>query len=366
MNYGLPLVQLIDDAPDNLTLMVDLLGARYRTRVATSGERGLALIRQQPPDLVLLDLMMPGIDGFEVCRQLKADPLTAAIPVIFLTTRDDEDIERRGFEAGAVDFVRKPVHPQGFLARVGTHIELKAANDALRSQADKLELEVARRTQEISTVQDVTILAMASLAETRDNETGNHIRRTQLYVHALATALKHHPRFRDQLTNENIQLLYKSAPLHDIGKVGVPDNILRKPGKLTPDEFEEMKRHTVYGRDAILRAEKQLGSRASFLRFAREIAMSHQEKWDGSGYPEGLAGDAIPLSARLMAVADVYDALISKRVYKPAYSHAYALQVIEEGRGTHFDPDVADAFLAIRNRVEEIAGHYADRDDGSA
>ena len=209
-------------------------------------------------------------------------------------------------------------------------------------------------------MQDVTILAMASLAETRDNETGNHIRRTQLYVHALAIALKTHPRFRDVLTPENIQLLYKSAPLHDIGKVGVPDSILRKPGKLTSEEFEEMKRHTFYGRDAILRAEQQLGSRASFLRFAREIALSHQEKWDGSGYPEGLVGDAIPVSARLMAVADVYDALVSKRIYKPAYSHAYALEIIEQGRGLHFDPDVVDAFLNIRNRVEEIATHYAD------
>jgi putative two-component system response regulator len=357
-------VQIIDDSPDNLALMVDLLGTTCRTRVATSGERGLALVRQQPSDLVLLDVMMPGMDGLEVCRRLKEDPHTAHVPVIFLTTRDDEDLERRGLELGAVDFLRKPVHPPVFLARVRTHVALKRANDALRDQAERLELEVAQRTAEISTIQDVTILAMASLAETRDNETGNHIRRTQLYVQALAVQLRDHPRFRDELTTENIQLLYKSAPLHDIGKVGVPDHILRKPGRLTPDEFEEMKRHTIYGRDAILRAEELLGSQASFLRFAREIALSHQEKWDGSGYPEGLAGDAIPLSARLMAVADVYDALISKRVYKPAFPHDEAVRIITEGRGAHFDPDVVDAFLAIRHKVRAIAVKFADPDQG--
>jgi putative two-component system response regulator len=209
-------------------------------------------------------------------------------------------------------------------------------------------------------MQDATILAMASLAETRDNETGNHLRRTQHYVAALARRLQGHPRFAAVLTDDNIDLLFKSAPLHDIGKVGVPDAILLKPGRLNAEEFETMKLHTVYGRDAIASVEVYLGCSNDFLHFASEIAYSHQEKWDGSGYPEGLCGDAIPVSARLMAVADVYDALISRRVYKPAMTHEEAVVIMREGRGSHFDPDVFDAFLQIETEVREIAQRFCD------
>jgi len=205
-------------------------------------------------------------------------------------------------------------------------------------------------------------MAMASLAETRDNETGNHIRRTQNYVAALARKLKSHARFSNELTDENIDLLYKSAPLHDIGKVGIPDNILLKPDKLTSEEFEVMKLHTVYGRETILSVEKYLGESNEFLRFAREITYSHQEKWDGSGYPENLVGDAIPLSARLMAVADVYDALISRRVYKPAFSHEEAISIMRKGHGTHFDPDILDAFLQITDEFRQIANQFKESD----
>jgi putative two-component system response regulator len=225
-----------------------------------------------------------------------------------------------------------------------------------------LEHLVQKRTARLSQMQDAIILAMASLAETRDNETGNHIRRTQHYVAALARALQHHPRFVGLLTDAHIELLYKSAPLHDIGKVGIPDRILLKPGRLTPDEFEIMKQHTVIGRDAILDVERHLGTGDTFLRFAREIAYSHQEKWDGSGYPEGLTGDAIPVSARLMAVADVYDALICRRVYKPAFPHHEAMRLLREGRGTHFDPDVLDAFLQIEAEIVAIAARFRDEE----
>jgi putative two-component system response regulator len=209
-------------------------------------------------------------------------------------------------------------------------------------------------------------MAMASLAETRDNETGNHIRRTQHYVRALARKLRGHPKFRAVLDDETIEVLYKSAPLHDIGKVGIPDSILLKPGKLTPQEFEVMKTHTTLGRDAIATAEKLINEPSSFLRHAREIAHYHQEKWDGSGYPEGLAGARIPVSARLMAVADVYDALISRRVYKPPFPHSKAVEIIKEGRGKHFDPDMVDAFLAIAEEFRAIAERYADTDDDLA
>jgi putative two-component system response regulator len=237
---------------------------------------------------------------------------------------------------------------------------IKAAADVLRNQKTVLQREVALATAELASLQDVTILTMASLAETRDNETGNHVLRTQHYVKALAEQLRGHERFSHFLTRENIELLFKSAPLHDIGKVGVPDRILLKPDKLDHDEFEIMKTHTTLGRDAIESAEKRLGADVPFLRFAKEIAYSHQEKWDGSGYPQGLAGDAIPLSARLMALADVYDALITARVYKPAFPHEEAVQIIARGRATHFDPDVCDAFLATQAEFQVIARRFAD------
>ncbi|MCP4401211.1 MAG: HD domain-containing protein [bacterium] len=215
------------------------------------------------------------------------------------------------------------------------------------------------QTRELLLTQEVTIHGMASLAETRDNETGKHILRTQRYVRLLAERLKDVPRFCDFLDDASIELLFKSAPLHDIGKVGVPDRILLKPGKLTPEEFDEMKKHTIYGRDALLSAEERIGSN-SFLSFAKEIAYTHHEKWDGSGYPQGLKADEIPCAGRLMALADVYDALISKRVYKPAFTHEKAKTIILEGRGTHFDPDVVDMFMKREEEFRKIARDYAD------
>ena len=241
-----------------------------------------------------------------------------------------------------------------------THVELKTSRDELNARYHTLEELVEARTREVVAIQDVTIRLIGSLAETRDNETGNHIRRTQNYVKLLARRLSAHPRYAATLTPAVIESLYKSAPLHDIGKVGIPDHILLKPGKLTDEEFEVMKTHTTLGRQAIERAEQDLGAEVRFLRFAKEIAQSHQEKWDGSGYPEGLAGEAIPLSARLMALADVYDALISKRVYKPAFTHEESLALIAKGRGTHFAPDVYDAFLDVADAFRDIALQYAD------
>jgi putative two-component system response regulator len=304
--------------------------------------------------------MMPGMDGYEVCQRLKADPQTADIPVIFLTAKVQVEDEEKGLKLGAVDYITKPISPPVVLARVETHLTLKNARQFLQDRNAYLEEEVRRRTREVVAIQDVIIVAMASLAETRDNETGNHIRRTQHYVRALAKRLQTHPRFTQFLTDEAIELLFKSAPLHDIGKVGIPDRILLKPAQFTPEEFEVMKTHTTLGRDAILVAEQHLDLPHSFLRIAREIAYSHQEKWDGSGYPEGLSGDDIPISARLMAVADVYDALISQRIYKEAMPHEQAVAILREGRGTHFDPDVVDAFLEIAEEFRAIAARFVD------
>jgi putative two-component system response regulator len=353
---------VVDDTPQNLRLMSSLLGGEYRVLVANGGERALELAAGDArPDLILLDVMMPQVDGYEVCRLLKENPLTRDIPVIFLTARNEAEDEQIGFDVGAVDYITKPISPPIMLSRVHAQLMLKRARDLLADQNQYLEAEVRRRMRELAAVQDATIMALASLAETRDNETGNHIRRTQHYVRALALAVRGHPRFRDALRDDAaIELLYKSAPLHDIGKVGIPDHILLKPGELTPAEFAVMRTHTLLGRDAIMVAEHAIETPQSFLRYAREIALSHHEKWNGSGYPEQLAGDAIPLSARLMAVADVYDALISRRVYKPPFPHEMALAIMREGRGSHFDPDLLDAFLGMADECQRIARRFAD------
>jgi putative two-component system response regulator len=274
--------------------------------------------------------------------------------------------EQLGLGLGAADYISKPISAPIVLARIKTQLSMKRVHDFLRDQNHFLETEIQTRTREIVALQDVTIHTMASLAETRDSETGNHIRRTAHYVKALAEKLRPNPRFSEFLTDKNIELLFKSAPLHDIGKVGIPDRILLKPGRFEGNEMEIMKTHTTLGRDAILQAERELGLEVDFLKYAKEIAYGHQEKWDGSGYPQGLVGDAIPISARLMAVADVYDALISRRVYKEGMSHEAAVAIITEGRGQHFDPDMVDAFLALQQDFIDIAQRYADSDHDMA
>jgi putative two-component system response regulator len=359
-----PVVLVVDDTADNLSLMAGLLKDTYRVKVANSGEKALKIVQgDSPPDLILLDIMMPGMSGYEVCQLLKSSDATRCIPIIFLTAMTAVEDEKKGLELGAADFITKPISPPIVMARVATQLQVKAAADFLRDQNAYLENEVAKRTAELSAVQDVTIMAMASLAETRDSDTGNHIRRTQYYVKVLAEKLSTHPRFRSYLTTSAIDTLFKSAPLHDIGKVGIPDRILLKPGKFTQEEFEIMKSHTTLGRDAIVRAEQQLNLKVDFLNCAKEIAYFHQEKWDGSGYPTGASGDAIPISARLMALADVYDALISRRVYKEGMPHERAAAIIVEGRGTHFDPDMVDAFVDLQDEFRAIALQYADTDD---
>ncbi len=364
-----PRILVVDDEPLNIKVLVDLLGPGYALSVAKNGEQALERLRIGPlPDLVLLDVMMPGMDGHRVCEIMKATPDYADIPVIFVTAMGEVEDEAKGFALGAVDYLTKPVSPPVALARVRTHLRLREANRVLQDYNKVLEQEVHDRTREVMArtrqvvqTQDVTIRALASLAETRDNETGNHIRRTQHYVKVLAEALADHERFAAHLDADTIELLFKSAPLHDIGKVGIPDAILLKPGKLTPDEFDIMKTHADLGRDALLAAAAgsdldQIG----FLRLACDIAGGHHEKWDGSGYPRGLKGEDIPFSARLMAVADVYDALICKRVYKPAFTHDDAMRMIREGSGTHFDPAVVEALTRREDAFKGIAARFAD------
>jgi len=351
----------VDDTLANIDVLKGVLAQDYLVQAALNGKVALKIIEKQKPDLILLDIMMPEMDGYEVCKILKSKKLTNDIPIIFLTAKSQEDDEAKGLSLGAVDYITKPISPPILKERIKNHLLLQASKKLLERQNELLEERVIQRTSQLSELQDVAMVAMGALAESRDPETGNHIRRTQRYVKVLATEAAKYGPYKAFLTPEVITSLYKSAPLHDIGKVGIEDSILLKPGKLTDEEFEEMKLHTTYGRDAIAAAEMSIDSADNFLIFAKEIAYSHQEKWDGSGYPEGLVGEDIPLSARIMAVADVYDALISKRVYKPAFPHEKAVNIIFEGKGSHFEPLLVDCFLAVADEFNQVAKSFADK-----
>lgn len=368
---------VVDDQIENRFILEDLLSSEYEVACFEDGADLMeAMGRGQKADIFLLDIMMPRLNGYEVCRRLKADPATRHLPVLFISSLESEEDEEFGLSLGAEDFIHKPFSPPVVLARIRNHLKLSQTSRQLRRYNEELEQLVRERTdvvlhqseelvrsaKRIAAAQGATITAFCSLAEARDNETGNHIRRTQNYVRALAERLCIHPRFAEALNGETIDLLYRSAPLHDVGKVAIPDAILLKPGKLTPEEWVVMKTHCQHGHDALLSAEKELGEEGGFLHYAREIALGHHERWDGTGYPQGLAGEAIPLSARLMAVADVYDALISRRVYKPAFSHEKALEILREGRGNHFDPDILDSALDIEEEFREIAQRYRDEE----
>lgn len=358
-----PTLLVVDDTPENIDVLDGILRKDYKIRAALNGEKAIRIATgKNPPDLILLDIMMPDMDGYEVCRVLKARSDTKTIPVIFVTAKGDIVDESKGFEVGCVDYITKPVSAPLVRARVKSQL-------ALYDQSRSLEHMVRDRTRELLHTQDVTILGLALLAEYRDNETGGHIMRTQQYVRTLAEHLVQIPKYRRDLDGEMIELLFKSTPLHDIGKVGVPDSILLKPGPLTDAEFAVMKKHTIYGGDALARAEKALktGESSTFLKLGKEIAYTHHEKWDGSGYPYGLKGEEIPLSGRLMALFDIYDALISKRVYKPPFPHAKAVAIITEGDGKvmpeHFDPEILEVFKEHHDSFRQIALNFVDHQE---
>jgi len=352
INLSKSKILVVEDNETNIDLLVELLGDDYIVSVALNGEKALDIVNKNPPDLILLDIMMPGMDGYEVCRRIKSNEKTKYIPIIFLTAMNQDDDELKGLDLGAVDYIKKPFNPKIVKHRVQNNLELKKYRDSLEQLVNE-------KTSELALTQDVTIESMGTLAEYRDPETGGHIKRTRNYVLILAKYLSKKPKYKKLLDDETIELLYKSAPLHDIGKVGVEDKILLKKGSLTHEEFEKMKLHTIYGRNAIKNSEKKLGEN-SFLRLAKEIAYTHHEKWDGSGYPRGLKGEDIPISGRIMAVADVYDALISKRVYKPPFTHEKAKTILIDGKGNHFDPGIIDAFLELEEEFRQIAIKYAD------
>lgn len=340
-------VLIVDDTPSNIHVLMEILKDDYAIIVATSGPKALTLAAgPTPPDLILLDVMMEGMDGHDVCRHLKGDVRTSAIPIIFVTTLSQTEDEATGLDLGAVDYITKPINPAIVKARVRNHLELK-------SHRDNLEMLVAEQVQSISSSRLSTIFALSKLAESRDDDTGQHLERTQIYCEMIARRLMEKGLFPDVVDERFIETIYWASPLHDVGKVAVPDKVLCKEGKLTEEEFEIMKSHTLRGAET-LRLVTESYPDNDFIKMGLAIARSHHEKWDGSGYPDRLVGEAIPLAARIMAVADVYDALTSKRCYKEALSHESATQIIFDDSGRHFDPVMVEAFQEIAPQVDAV------------
>jgi putative two-component system response regulator len=357
---GEPFTILIaDDVPESLARLSDMLMPSYQVVATDSGASALRIAALEPqPQVLLIDSGMPGRVAYEVLSRLRADPHTADIPVLFIADGAEEEV--RAFEAGVADCLVKPLAAPVVHARLRAQVMLRQARDVLHHHDAWLESEVTQRMAEDEAIQAASIRALAYVAENRDAKTGNHLLRIQGYMGELARCLAHRPHYRDVLTPRYINLMVRSAPLYDIGKVGIPDAILQKPGRLTPEEWEIIKTHAALGAKAIERAERDAKCPAEFLALAKEIARWHHEKWDGSGYPDGLVGDAIPLSARLMAISDVFDAIISTRAYKPAMAYEKARGVIAARRGRHFDPDVADAFESCFDRLVLVAERHPD------
>ena len=333
-------VLVVDDSPENIDLLSEILREDYRVRVATSGEKALKIVySDEPPDLILLDIMMPGVSGLEICRRLKANPDRRRIPIIFVTAMSSTEDERRGLEIGAVDYITKPISPPIVMARVRTHL-------ALYDQSRELANMVAQRTTELLTTRQQIIRRLGRAAEFKDNETGNHVLRMSHYARLIALA--------HGLGEESAGIIFNTAPMHDIGKIGIPDAILLKPGKLDAAEWEVMYQHPIMGAEIIGKHDNEL------LETARIIALTHHEKWDGSGYPQGLKGEAIPLEGRIVAIADVFDALVWVRPYKPALPLETALQYFDEQSGRHFDPTLLVAFKKALPEILRIKEIYAD------
>lgn len=348
-----PRILLVDDSELNLKILEKTLKSGYELARAVSGEECLEKIRDVGPDLVLLDIMMPGLDGYETCRRIKASPLGKFTQVILVSANATTAERLKGYEAGADDYIVKPFGPDELLAKVRIHFRLRMMIEDLWSANAKIQqfnAELGRmvevRTAEIVATRDIAIFAMAKLTESRDVETGEHLERMRHYCRILAEELRRNGPYRDQITDAFVEDLFQSSPLHDIGKVGIPDAILLKPGRLTVEEFEIMKKHTVIGSQALVKTAEHTDF-GGFLAMAIDVTRYHHERFDGRGYPDGLAGLQIPLSARIVALADVYDALTSARVYRPAYEPERARQMIEFEEGKYFDPVIVNAFRAI-------------------
>lgn len=377
----------LDDQTDVLHGLAAVLGPHHHLHAFHRAESLYRYLDAgHPCDLILLDAVMPEPDGFEVCRTLRARPSMDTIPMIFLTSLDDSVEEAHALRCGAADFVHKPISAPVLLARIHHHLQLSHALRTIRESHLRLEEAVMLRTRELAhrnaqlvsslkmleTTRNAVLVSLTSLAETRENDTGRHVVRTQRYIGTLARALRLNPSYAELLDDATIEAFCSSAPLHDIGKVAIPDHILRKPGPLDPNEMALMKTHVDRGREAIERAQQACPtidpelfeglhvSGQAFLAHAHDIVWCHHERWDGTGYPRGLAGTQIPVSARLMSVADVYDALRTPRIYKRAYPHDEACHYLVEQRGRQFDPNIIDAFLRVEGEFDRIARELAD------
>ena len=349
-------ILVVDDDSANLMLAQKILGGTYRVAAANSGAVAFKYLEKNRPDLILLDINMPEMSGFEAIERLKKDDRYSSIPVIFLTADKSTETETKCFKAGAVDFVGKPFVPEVLISRVKKTIELEKYRSNLEEIVKEQTALLAERAKRISDIQNHVIVGMANLIESRDGSTGKHVKNTQLYVTMIVNELKKLGYFSDILDDDYIQNVCKAAPLHDIGKIKVPDAILQKPGRLTEEEFMEMKRHTEYSTDIIKDIIGDVEDE-KYVQIVSDIALYHHERWDGTGYPKGLAAEQIPLSARIMAVADVFDALYEERCYKsPIRPAKKVLDILEKGKGTQFDPIIVDVFVSIEQELKEVLG----------
>ncbi len=339
MDKNLSTILVCDDQPENIDVLRGILKKKYKVLVCTSGQRALEIAAHLPsPDLILLDISMPGMDGYETCTRLKQNYLTRNIPVIFVTALNSPQDEARGLTVGGVDYITKPVNAPVVEARVAMHL-------SLRNQQKHLEELVQERTKELEETRAQIIRRLGRAAEYKDDETGNHVLRMSHYARLLAQKIG--------LSPEVVELIFQAAPMHDVGKIGIPDAVLRKPGKLNEEEWAVMRQHPAIGAGIIGKHNSPL------LQTAFDVAISHHEKWDGSGYPKGLSGENIPIAGRIVALADVFDALTSERPYKKAWTLTEAMNFIREQSGKHFDPNLAEAFLEIIPNIIEIKDRYS-------
>jgi putative two-component system response regulator len=345
-------ILIVDDNPATIKILGSIISDDYSKQVATSGESAIEILEAsiELPDLILLDLIMPGMDGFETCRIIKQNLRYKDIPIIFLSSRNDTLTKIEALKIGGVDYITKPFNFDEIRSRVDVHLSIYDLEKELAKHNKRLNTLIDEKAKEISEIQLSTIYALVKLTDYRDDVIGGHLQRTQIMCQRIAEKLSSESKYQSIIDDEFISNIYKSSPLHDIGKVGIPDSIYLKPGKLTPDEFEVMKRHTTIGAET-LEAVLLRFPNNEFIEMGIDIAKYHHEKWDGKGYPKGLSGEAIPISARIMAVSDVFDALMSKRPYKEAFSFSESYNIILEGKGNHFDPMVVDAFIEIVDEV---------------
>jgi len=351
----------VDDQISNLMIGRNVLSSEYDVFTVPSAEKMFKLLEKVEPDLILLDVEMPDMDGYETIKKLKSAPETSQIPVIFLTARNDAGSELEGLSLGAIDYISKPFSPPLLLKRIDVHLlveeqkkQLEKQKQELQNYNDNLEVMVKEKTKTIMELQNAVLETVAELVESRDDVTGGHIERTQSYLKILFEGLREQGLYSDETKDWDVNLLVQSAQLHDVGKISISDTILNKPGKLTPEEFNQMKLHTTFGGEIIDRIQTRSTER-SFLQFTKTLAMTHHEKWDGSGYPYGLKGYDIPLEGRLMAIVDVYDALVSERPYKKAFTHEEAVKIIKDASGTQFEPALVDLFLTESENFRRTA-----------